>query len=217
MEDYFTLKKIVNTLIKGLPRDIKTYLKEGLRSANNKGNLTTGLEANIGRIYVTGIPEINCGNLIAGSFNGDRLVRDPIQNGESDLVYVGALPDSSKLYFGIKDECILFEQTIAPLHHKYDDSEYLLLNALSYIIISTQAYSGVAYLLTERIPCESCTHVINEFIRRFTGFSLYILYMFDSPNRNVSHFKNECVDSSRVKISYMQFSDVYSIDIIENS
>lgn len=215
MKNHSSLTEAVHQLVAGLPRELREYVIEGQRPPNKNGYYETKLIANIGRLYLLGNDVGNCNNWIAGSFKGDHLTRWPIYNGDSELVYVGALPNSAQLHFGTQQSSTPFKETLRTLNGAFETkehSEYLLLNALAHAIQYNTILNGIVYLLTERIPCSSCTHVISEFAKKFPNFKLRIIYMFDSPARGVKDFKMECTNSDGVEIYYLKFPDCESVN-----
>lgn len=95
-----------------------------------------------------------------------------------------------------------------PGHHSrpfpFEDSEYLLLNGLAYILNQHKVDTGNVYLMTERIPCRSCTQVINGFSEMFPKILVNIIYLGDSGSRNAKHFLKDCTCLQRVSLTHFK-------------
>ena len=198
----------LDQLVSGLPRAAFKYFNQNGRPSNEFGMHNTSLKGNVGRLFVTGNKMFDCNNWVAGSKKAHNMIRKLI-HGQNDLKYLGSSPDEGKLYFA--PENAEFNQIIAPGDTAYNDSEYLLLNALSFALDLHGVTSGTAYLLTERIPCDSCTAVINRFLKRYPTFKLEIFYLFDSPHRSHEgffaadqYFPDGPLDTSRVTLYFCQ-------------
>lgn len=63
-----------------------------------------------------------------------------------------------------------------------NDTEIVLLNALHIALVCLGNPSGHAVLLTERLPCASCTDGISEFVQRHDNVNLSIAYLGDYVN-----------------------------------
>ena len=71
----------------------------------------------------------------------------------------------------------LFETFAVPYEHsRAYDSEYKLLEELASRYIQTPEVAGTINLFTERPPCDSCTHVIEQCRRRFPNVNLTVNY-----------------------------------------
>jgi hypothetical protein len=211
------MENIINRLFDGCPRDLAKYVRQGQRGKNKHGYYNTTLDGNIGRLFVTGNNRFDCLNWIAGSPNTDKEVRNEIHNGRLDLNYVGSLPESNQLYFADANGALsTFAEKYAP-HEKYkdaDDSEYLLINALGHSLKELRIGNGEAYLLTERIPCASCTHVINQFLTDFSAFNMHIYFLFDSPRRGIDEFLTDCLYPDRTHATYLNFTSEEDITAV---
>lgn len=71
------------------------------------------------------------------------------------------------------------------------DSEFLLLSTLEKFLDWEAA--GTLYLLTERIPCRSCTAVIAKFAQTFPHVNLRLAYGYETP------FRRRSLKSGKVK------------------
>jgi len=212
-ERVFALEQLVS----GLPRPAVEYLRANVRRPNNRGLHDTKIKGNLGRLFVTGNEDFNCNNWIAGSPNAHSVARAPIQLQESNDVYIGSLPDSGALYFATKaSEAHVFPESFSPGRcDAREDSEYLFLNALGYALAKHQVIRGVAYLLTERVPCDSCTHVINQFLSAYPEFKLEVFYLFDSARRSHVAFLEDCKHSSQISMFFCQLMPTVSFVKIE--
>ncbi|RZI58708.1 MAG: hypothetical protein EOP14_04725 [Pseudomonas sp.] len=230
-------QRIIDFLYDGLLRPDGKYIKEGNRAVNKKGNFSTKLKGNLGRMLFTGYPEGDCGNWIGASPRAHDLARDPVHDGISNNIYIGALPSSQELYFGKRFDAYPFDEELpylTPSGDEYDfrkmelvgtveeneltkeeidefskpfpfeDSEYLLLNGLAFMLKIRSVDTGEVYLLTERIPCASCTHVINGFAKMFSKIPVNILYMFDSDARDAKDFLRECTQLHSVSLTRLK-------------
>jgi len=71
----------------------------------------------------------------------------------------------------------LFETfEVPPGHSRAYDSEYKLLEELASRYVQTPEVSGTINLFTERLPCDSCSNVIQQFRRRFPNIILTVVY-----------------------------------------
>lgn len=73
----------------------------------------------------------------------------------------------------------LGEPGFFPCQGRDHDSEFLLLSTLDKFLDRTAR--GTLYLLTERIPCCSCTAVIVEFAKKYPGIALQLAYLYEDP------------------------------------
>jgi hypothetical protein len=69
----------------------------------------------------------------------------------------------------------------SPAPNRDHDSEFLLLSTLAKFLDRTAA--GTLHLLTERIPCRSCTKVIAAFAQTFPHIKLRLAYGYETPFR----------------------------------
>jgi hypothetical protein len=79
------------------------------------------------------------------------------------------------------------------------DSEHLLLNYLNHLIgkgdIEQQnGAQGFLSLVSERIPCSSCTRNIGDFLNRHNWINLRLFYFHDTKDRGPQQFLDECTD-----------------------
>lgn len=89
-----------------------------------------------------------------------------------------------------------FEPSFSALNSdRESDSEYLLLNFLAHAIDDhSLPPTGALSIISERIPCASCTSVIDQFLKKFPEITLGIFYMHDTANRVPSDFLEEVGD-----------------------
>lgn len=91
-----------------------------------------------------------------------------------------------KELLGLETDTFL-EPHFAPLpdaHMKC--AEIPLLNGLGVKLATLNVpntVTGSLYLLTERLPCPSCGHVLRQFQRRYPTLKIHLLYMFDHTDR----------------------------------
>lgn len=99
------------------------------------------------------------------------------------------------------DWTLQFESTFKATCEKDDDrshdSEHLLLNYLQHLIdcgeIKQQNDTpGFLSLVSERIPCSSCTKNIREFLTLNSWISLRLFYFYDTSSRGAKEFLAEC-------------------------
>ena len=127
------------------------------------------------------------------------LQLDRKRNGPSELSMIWNVERG-----GLKPVPALFNGTVRfqlPLGVPYfphaanrdHDSEFLLLSTLEKFL-DRQAV-GTLHLLTERIPCRSCTAVIATFARTFPHIELRLAYGYESP------FRRRLLKSGKVKMT----------------
>ncbi|WP_175717578.1 deaminase domain-containing protein [Burkholderia anthina] len=205
-------ERALDILLELLPRRFEVYFRANRKIPKKSGNHSANFKGNIGGIYFDAKPHFDGGSWIGGSFKADSLTRWPIHYGNSLRAYVGSLPESKKLYFGTQlGASLIFGERLRCFcgsggPNRYDDSEYLLLNALSYAIDKFGTKSGAAYLITERVPCQSCTYVINQFLWRYPKIRLNLFYMYDSGRRSHREFLSECAFSERMSAHFVQIT-----------
>ncbi|MBN3724761.1 deaminase domain-containing protein [Burkholderia sp. Ac-20379] len=205
-------ERALDTLLELLPRKFDVYVRANRRIPKKSNNHSTNFKGNIGGIYFDAKPYFDGANWIGGSFKADPLTRWPIHYGASLRAYVGSLPGIKKLYFGTQSGAgPIFSERLRCFCgsgglSRFDDSEYLLLNALSYAIDKFGSKSGVVYLLTERVPCQSCTYVINQFLWRYPKLRLELFYMYDSGRRSHREFLSECAFVEKMSVYFVQIA-----------
>lgn len=93
------------------------------------------------------------------------------------------------------------------------DSEYLLLNFLGHAIGNNCVpATGRLSLITERIPCESCTAVICQFLKTFCDITLDVFYLYDTHDRYPASFLNS-VSAYDVQLFKVAFHTV--VDLVK--
>lgn len=100
------------------------------------------------------------------------------------------------------------------------DSEHLLLNFLDYLISNNEitpenGEQGFLSLVSERIPCSSCTRNIKEFLSRHDWITLRLFYFYDTKDRGPQQFLQECTDhgiSAIEKIALSTTAHIVSVD-----
>lgn len=104
-----------------------------------------------------------------------------------------------------------FEPRFAPLPGETKTcSEIPLLNGLDFLL-QRQDFpkdaTGTLYLLTERLPCHSCGHVMRQFRQGYPNIQIHLLYMFD----HTAHASERlATDLSDLAVS------VHLIEVIDN-
>ena len=84
-----------------------------------------------------------------------------------------------------------------PENNRTHDSEHLLLNYLHHKIENGDIQQrngepGFLSIVSERIPCASCTRNIGEFLREHSWINLRLFYFHDTAGRGPQQFLNEC-------------------------
>lgn len=79
-----------------------------------------------------------------------------------------------------------FMPTLRGNNGSLNDSEFVLLNTLT-DYLPNQSVSGKLSLITDRIPCRSCTAVIDQFMERFADIKVTVGYFFDYETEDRSH------------------------------
>ena len=110
------------------------------------------------------------------------------------------------------DHDTVFEPCFAPLPGtKMTCSEVPLLNGLGFWLQARsfpKDATGHLYLLTERLPCLSCGHVMHQFKQGYPNFQIHLLYMFDHTDRA----------SERLATDLTNVADsVHLVEVMENS
>ena len=97
----------------------------------------------------------------------------------------------------------------------FRDSEYPLLNAASRWLELNAGPGGSLLLLSERIPCESCTGVIEGFMKAHPNIEVDVHYLFESSEpalRHASDFNAHFARAvRRPRLLYTQFVGVETV------
>lgn len=64
-------------------------------------------------------------------------------------------------------------------------SEVALINGLSHYLAAypLEGEPAELFLITERIPCKSCTALLKKFLKHYTGIQLHLAFMFEPTER----------------------------------
>lgn len=76
-------------------------------------------------------------------------------------------------------------------------SEPPLVNACAYVMLDAGVKPDAqleCFLLTERLPCASCVHVLKSFRQNFPGLRLHLLYFFDYESRVENRLETDMSD-----------------------
>lgn len=101
------------------------------------------------------------------------------------------------------------------------DSEHLLLNYLQHLINNKKIQqkncaNGFLSIISERIPCSSCTNTIRDFLARNSWINLRLFYFHDTENRGASDFLTESGNKQIVAINKIALSSTVHVIPVEN-
>lgn len=213
--DIAAFAHLVNVLLTGRPVGYDKHLDRtpGPAGSHQPGNLNRNRAAilfhdlkrdvTIGTDWlgVSGRSELHL------SKGGGLKVLWPEEDGSVDVGKILGMKQSVRL-----------ENVFQPQNSHGLCSEVALLNGLAhYIVAFRDQQLGRAserpctlYLLTERLPCGSCTRLLKDFLQKFTSTRLHVGYMFDitSDSQEVDAFDFMRKIGGRV--------NVYKIQAISN-
>ena len=201
-------------------RDVSSYVAHNRANSGvstlDKGNNRI-IEGNIGCLIFTS-GDISYGvEWVAASFNLKTYLKEVL---ESEGSYVLIEPQGKCIHSHINvcGEDLSFPPMFRASHNdRTHDSEYLLLNFLGYLIVQgTLPASGRLSLITERIPCESCTAVLCSFAKQFTGITLDVFYMHDTQDRQPGAFLKSIAEHDIRLIKVAFHTVVNAVEISEN-
>lgn len=101
----------------------------------------------------------------------------------------------------LKDGCLWYEDprlpapdngVVVPIEYQSDkthDSEYILLNLLHHELTQNNIRNGTLQLITERIPCQSCTDVILAFHKGHKDIDIAVYYFVDTVSGKKANTK----------------------------
>lgn len=112
-------------------------------------------------------------SMIAGA--GSNQEEEDIKFTPKDLIFVLPPPPNS--------ETFLVEPIFSCRASRVHDSERLLFEVLHHLKIQDKDSFDEVILITERIPCKSCTEIIIEFIKRHQ-LKVTIFYWLDTGTKN---------------------------------
>jgi len=149
---------------------------------------TEGLDGNLGAIlFCDEIGGLLGTNWIAASARLRPLIAAQAATMGDTIVYLNGNDKQRKVQWvmpGAKP--IGKSAVIAPSDPKSkNDSEIVLLNALHVALTHMGNPRGRAVLLTERMPCVSCTDVIRSFVQQNSNVNLSVAYLADYVNSSL--------------------------------
>lgn len=197
-------------------RDVSTYLAHNRANSGastlDKGNNRI-IEGNIGCLILTSGIQSYGVEWVAASFNLKNYLKELLK---SEGSYVLIEPEGKCIRSHIKtgDETSSFPPLFPAMEDdKTHDSEYLLLNFLGRAIEEEMVpATGRLSLITERIPCESCSAVICGFLDRFSEITLDVFYLHDTQDRYPENFLNSV---SRYDVRLIKVAFHTTVDLIE--
>ncbi|MEN5002986.1 deaminase domain-containing protein [Stenotrophomonas indicatrix] len=201
-------------------RDVGAYLAHNRANSGaatlDKGNNRI-IEGNIGCLIFTSGKHSYGVEWVAASFNLKDYLKEVLR---SEGSYVLIEPQGKCIRSHIKsgDETSSFHPLFPAMgDDRMHDSEYLLLNFLGRAIEEKRVpTTGRLSLITERIPCESCSAVIRAFLGKFGGITLDVFYLHDTQDRYPEDFLksvSQC-DVRLIKVAFHTTVDF--IEIREN-
>ena len=197
-------------------RDVNNYLAHNransgasrLDKANNRI-----IEGNIGCLILSSGNHSHGVEWVAASFNMKDYLKEVLA---SEGSYVLIEPQGKCIRSHIKagDEASSFPPLFPALEDdRTHDSEYLLLNFLGHAIEQGRVPgTGRLSLITERIPCESCSAVMCGFLARFNQITLDVFYLHDTQDRQPEAFLNS-LDQHDVRLIKVAFHT--AVDLLE--
>lgn len=101
------------------------------------------------------------------------------------------------------------------------DSEHLLLNYLQHLIDNKKiqqqnSANGFLSIISERIPCSSCTNTIRGFLDQNSWINLRLFYFYDTKDRGVRDFLTESGTKQIATISKIALSPTVHLIRVEN-
>lgn len=182
MDDISRLVKLLEGLVR-FRDDPHAY--RGRSGGGDELACLTDILGNIARMSFRSVEGETLGeNWIGASAEARKVVREYINDHEPN----------SQLVVSYRDGRFEFDApgTSNPLkpHHsptqtdRLRDSEYALLNMLSEWLSSKQNPAGHLLLITERIPCASCTSVLTQFLQKHEKVTARVHFLFDTAANN---------------------------------
>lgn len=158
-----------------------------VRSDSDGLFLVSKLPGNLARIYFDGDPPIDTVAWCAPSSRISSIYKEWSTNPsyqERVLAPIG----HDHIYQTLDDlEAHAFSPRFPAARGRESDSEYLLINALANELGGLDAH-GSLYLMSERIPCSSCTAVLVSFAVAYPKIELHVLFMFHTHERSHTDF-----------------------------
>lgn len=127
-------------------------------------------------------------NWIAASPNAELKIEGDIGDIAYELRHIGSGRVIATPTTIFEPHGLLMEVAYDADSARWIDSEYLLITLLDRVLKEKRIFAGHLYLITERIPCTSCTGVIAEFLVKFPLVRCSIFYLWDIYNRGDDEF-----------------------------
>lgn len=197
------------------------FLELHTNQSSNNLHAVEELNGNYGRIIFSDSDgNITGDNWISASSKKRRATKEVIQNSQNKEFYFKSTLSGKEI--GKYDGGDHAVGTLVPKFHgpAKNDSEYLLINALASTI--SKDTHGTLYLMTERIPCGSCSGVIKEFLDVYENVNLVLFYMFDHVNKvqELSHldfYQNVCPHIPTVNYISLNNGTLEVVQVDKNS
>jgi hypothetical protein len=150
--------------------------------------------------------------LIAASSSIRYEFKDYLEIEGIDALLISPLDDED-MWIECDGEAIPIMASISADPRKNHDSEYLLMNALAWFMDKSDIDAGELHLMTERIPCKSCTNIISKFKGRYSKVNISVYFLHETqrwhdeenPTRTPADFLQETrglnVALSKIEIS----------------
>jgi hypothetical protein len=168
-------------------REENTYLNVSFALPRSSGHQhSDGLVGNLGAILFRSSNGTTLGgNWIAASSKLRKTIRSQaFSRGDVAVSYNGL--GKVAMWSTQKHSTIMSAPLVATNPKHKNDSEHVLLNALHSRLRTCGLDAGSVLLLTERLPCASCTDVIIEFVKRNPAVKLSVAYISDYVNKQLS-------------------------------
>lgn len=160
---------------------------------------------------------------IAASFKAKDYVRE-VQDAEEGCILIEPAKENTLVatYYppsssGEDDKSwnIEFAQSFSADHtDRRHDSEYLLLNFFDYLATCNKVPKrGRLSLISERLPCPSCTCVIKQFIQKYPEITVDVFYMHDTQDRFPNDFLSQMDthDVQTIKIAFQTVAHLVKV------
>lgn len=180
-------------------RDVSAYFAENQadRGDGHDAAHSSYLQGNIACLVLTSGARSYGVEWVGASFKAQKYLKD-LRTAKEPYTIVQA--EGAKIAFEHVDSqnpaAVPQRHVVEPLYRASDDlirrdsdSEYLLLNLLAHFMkIGEIPRTGRLSLLTERIPCKSCTSVIARFAAEHPEITIDVYYMYDTKDIEPSDF-----------------------------
>ncbi len=167
----------------------------------DKSNLKNTLEGNIAVCSLIKDDQVVSNCHIAGSIHSYQILRE-IQfesyiTGSTTPSHIASLigcGDEDNFRHGYKDpiwvslpypesECYVIQPYYGGKENHLHDSERILINILQDIINNKYLDFDTVLMVTERIPCKSCTNIILEFVKK-NNVKIKLVYWIDTGRKD---------------------------------